>query len=383
MDPIVILGSGLAGYSLLREIRKRDAELPVTVITSDDGAAYAKPNLSNALAAGKSAAQLASQGAAQVAEAQKATVLAHTRVTAIDPVAKLLETDQGPVAYGRLALALGADPFPHGLEGDAAGDVLTVNDLADYARFRRALEGKKRVTVIGGGLIGCEFANDLAGTGHAVDVVHLATWPLERLIPETVGRALDSALAERGVTWHFGVTGKSATRTETGILLVLSDGSAIETDVVLSAIGLRSRTGLAAQAGIAVNRGIVTDSFLATNVPGIHALGDCAEVRGLVLPFVQPLLIQARALAATLTGTPTEVVYPPMPVVVKTPACPLAVLPPPLGMAGAWSIAGEGRDLAARFESPEGHLLGFALSGTRTPERTNLAKIVAEATDPA
>ena len=93
---------------------------------------------------------------------------------------------------------------------------------------------------------------------------------------------------------------------------------------------LRPRTSLAHEAGLAVNRGIVTNRLLATSAPNVHALGDCAEVDGHTLPYVMPIMQQARALAATLAGTPTPVLYPAMPVIVKTPACPTVVCPPPL-----------------------------------------------------
>src|SRR5512143_681611 len=176
---IVIVGSGLAGYTLLKEIRKRDAATPLTLVTADDGTFYSKPNLSNALASGKTAAALAGAVAEKMAADLNATVLPHTRVTAIDTQAQRLVTRQGEIAYGKLVLALGADPLPHGLAGDSAHDVLAVNDLAGYAAFRGALDGKRRVTVLGGGLIGCEFANDLAHAGYVVDVVHLGAWPLE------------------------------------------------------------------------------------------------------------------------------------------------------------------------------------------------------------
>jgi rubredoxin---NAD+ reductase len=117
---IVIVGSGLAGYTLLKEIRKRDAETPVTLVTADDGAFYSKPNLSNALATGRTAAALASASAEKMAADQNATVLTHTRVTAIDTQGRRLDTENGELEYGKLVLALGADPFPHGLAGSGA-----------------------------------------------------------------------------------------------------------------------------------------------------------------------------------------------------------------------------------------------------------------------
>jgi len=147
----------------------------------------------------------------------------------------------------------------------------------------------------------------------------------------------------------------------------------LETDAVLSAIGLRPRIDLARRAGLTVNRGIVTDRFLGTSAADVYALGDCAEVEGQVLPFVAPIMHAARALACTLTGTPTAVVYPAMPVVVKTPAMPVVVAPP-ASAEGAWEleIAEDGVD--ARFVNSAGALAGFALVGTSTNRKQALAR---------
>ncbi len=375
MSPLVILGSGLAGYGLLREFRKRDAKSPVTLITADDGRVYSKPNLSNALSQKRTPAQLASETAEQAAAKFNTTILSHTRVTAIDPTGKRVETDAGAIEYGRLVLALGADPFPHGLGGDAAEDVISVNDLDDYTRFRAALEGKRHVAILGGGLIGCEFANDLAASGHAVSVVHLGPWPLERLIPEAAGRALAETLESQGVAWHFGHTAKQVESSAAGYRLTLDDGSRIEADLVLSAIGLRSRTQLARDAGIPVNRGIVVNRKLETGVADIYALGDCAEVAGHALPFVQPLLIQARALAAILAGEDVQVSYPAMPVLVKTSLYPVVVLPPAPGAVGRWQVEQSESGLVALHQNDAGDLNGFALTGGETSRRGELAKL--------
>lgn len=377
MQPILIVGSGLAGYTLLKEIRKRDASTPVTLVTADDGAFYSKPNLSNALTAGKSAAALANASAEKMAADLNATLLTGTRVTAIDTQTRRVRTAGTELGYDKLILALGADPFAHGLTGSSAADVLAVNDLADYTAFRAAIDGKKRVTVLGGGLIGCEFANDLAHAGFAVEVVHLGDWPLERLLPVEAGRRLADSLAAIGVNWHFGRTGKSIERTADGYQVTLDNGDTVAADVVLSAIGLKPRTQLAQAAGIPVNRGIVTDRLLETGAANVYAMGDCAEVDGLNLPYVQPLMVQARALAATLTGTPTPVVYPPMPVMVKTPAHPVAVLPPKLGATGGWSVECSDTGICALHLDDSGRMQGFALTGSETSRRNTLARELA------
>lgn len=377
MKPIIIVGSGLAGYTLLKEIRKRDSATPVTLVTADDGTFYSKPNLSNALTAGRTAAALAGASAERMAVEQNATVMTQTRVTAIDTAARRIHTDRGKLDYSRLVLALGADPIPHGLDGDAADAVLAVNDLADYAVFRNALEGRRRVTVLGGGLIGSEFANDLAHAGFAVDVVHLGEWPLERLLPPEAGKRLADSLGALGVNWHFGRSGKRVERAQDGYVVTLDNGETIAADVVLSAIGLRPRTQLAQAAGIPVGRGIQTDRQLETGVTDVYAMGDCAEVEGLNLPYVQPLMVQARALAATLTGTPTPAIYPAMPVMVKTPAHPVAVLPPKIGAAGGWKVECSDTGICALHTDATGRLQGFALTGSETARRNTLIKELA------
>jgi len=306
MHPIVIVGSGLAGYTLLKEIRKRDAAVPVTLVTADDGAFYSKPNLSNALAAGKTAAALASASAEKMAAGQNATVLTHTRVTAIDTQRQRIRSDGGELEYRQLVLALGADPIPHGLVGSGAADVLVVNDLADYAAFRGAIDGKKRITVLGGGLIGCEFANDLVHAGFAVDVVHLGGWPLERLLPIEAGQRLAGSLAMLGVRWHFGRTGKGVEAAANGYRVVLDNGRSSKP---MSCVGDRPASAPPTGAGgrHPGGSGIQADRLLQTGTANVCAIGDCVRNRRVNLPYVQPLMAQARALAATLTGTPTAV----------------------------------------------------------------------------
>jgi rubredoxin-NAD+ reductase len=374
-DPIVIVGSGLAGYTVARELRKLDRETPLVVASRDDASFYSKPMLSNAFASGKTPAQLATSSAQQMAEQLGATILAHTEVRAIDAAKHEVALGAGSISYSKLVLAVGADPISVPLEGDAAGEVLQVNDLAGYARFRAALDGKKRVALLGAGLIGCEFANDLAGAGYAVEVIDPAPLPLGRLLPEAAAERLRAALARLGVRWHLGTTARSIVRAPGGLRIELADGASFETDIVLSAIGLRPRTDLAARSGIKVNRGIVTDRFLRTSAPDVYALGDCAEVEGLVLPFVLPIMNAARALAQTLAGTPTRLVYPAMPVVVKTPALPAVVAPPP-AIAGSWSVKEDDAGMEARYEDERGALKGFALVGAATANRNALAKLL-------
>jgi rubredoxin-NAD+ reductase len=135
MNPIVIIGTGLAGYSLAKEIRKLDAERPLLLLTSDDGRSYSKPMLSTGYTKNKDADGLAMAGVEQMRESLKADIRTGVRVNAIDRAAKTLQVEGETVAYEALVLALGADVFRPDLGGDGGERVLSVNDLEDYARF--------------------------------------------------------------------------------------------------------------------------------------------------------------------------------------------------------------------------------------------------------
>lgn len=377
MQPIVIVGSGLAGWTAVRELRKLDKTIPVTLVTADSGDFYSKPMLSNALAQGKAPAQLVGTAAEAMACQQGITLLQRTRALGIDRPRKALLTDRGEVPYSRLVLALGADPIRLTLSGDAAEAVLSVNDLEDYARFRQALDSARRVAILGAGLIGCEFANDLAAAGHAVTVLDPAAWPLASLLPEAAGRALIAPLEKLGVDWRLGNAVAKVDHAANGYRLTLGSGEALDADLVLSAVGLRPRIALAQAAGLTVNRGIVTDALLRTNDADIFALGDCAEIEGQTRPYVLPIMHASRALAQTLAGTPTAVAFPPMPVVIKTPACPVAVQPVARDAQGNWEITADGRGVKGMFHGADRRLLGFALTQGYADERAALTRLLA------
>jgi rubredoxin---NAD+ reductase len=375
---VVIIGSGLAGYTLAREFRKLDKATPLTVLSRDHGGFYSKPMLSNALASNKTAATLVMKSAEKMAAELNASVRAEVQVERLDTAAKSITLKGGEVInYRDVVLALGADTLRIAMSGNGADAVLSVNDLDDYARFAHKLDGVKTVAILGAGLIGCEFANDLLHRGITSTVIDLADRPLSRLLPVEASAFLRQKLEAAGAQFRFNVAVHQVNKTATGFDVELTDSSHIQADLVLSAIGLRPRTELADATGIVVNRGVQVNRHLATSAAHVHALGDCAEVAGHVLPYVMPLMQQARALAATLAGTPTQVVYPCMPVMVKTPACPTVVCPPLPHAEGEWQVATTDDGCDARFIGINGSTLGFALLGAATAQKQTLAAQVA------
>lgn len=378
-DPLVILGSGLAGYTLARELRKLDAGIPILIVTRDGGEFYSKPALSNAFQTGRQPDQLVTSSAEQMAAQLNAQVRPRTAVERIDAEAQLVWLNGQPQRYRSLVLALGADARRPSLAGDGVDAVITVNDLEDYRGFRQRIGDNSRIAILGAGLIGCEFANDLRHAGHEVHVIDRATWPLSRLLPAEAGEEMANALHSIGVHLALGNAPVAVQRNGAGLRLQMADGDELDVDYVLCAIGLEPRGELARSAGIAVSGGIITDACLRTSAPNIYALGDCARVHDLVLPYVMPIMLQARALARTLTGEPTAVAYPAMPVTIKTSVLP-TVVASPLDGEGVWSTEFGTRcdngfvNLRSLYHDEQSRMQGFVLMGAAIQEKAKLLK---------
>ncbi len=376
MSGLVIIGSGLAGYMVAKEWRKYDSTTPLTIITQGEGDFYSKPLLSTALTSKRTPDVLPTSSAIQMAEQLNATILTQTRVISIQPENKLIIYRDQKLHYDKLVLAMGADTIKPAISGNAADKMISVNSLEDYSAFREKLNPQAHVAILGAGLVGCEFANDLANVGHAVDVIALCAYPLDRLLTPEMGEIIRAALEQSGVKWHLSQSVQQIDQDDHELLLTFNNGEQLTADVVLSAVGLRPHIDLAKAAGLRVGRGILVDKFLASSAESVYALGDCAEVNGCVLQYVAPLLACSRALGKTLAGEPTEVVYPAMPVVLKSPACPLVVSPPPQDVIGNWKITGSQFDWRALFYDTDDQLRGFALTGAMIKERTELQKLL-------
>ena len=285
---------------------------------------------------------------------------------------KVISTRCHEIAFKQLVFACGANPIDLNLSGSGAEDVLSVNNIQDYALWRERLHNSKTIAVIGSGLVGCEFAHDLLKSGYQVDVYSIDDTPLARLLPQDVAKVFAAGLQEEGVNWRFSTSVNEVIKSGAKSYLETSSGKTKQFDLVLSAVGLHPHIKLAKAAGLETARGIVTDEYMQTSKDSIYALGDCAQVGGEVRLYVAPLLQCAKALAKTLNNEKTAVVFPPMPIVIKTALFPVTVLPPAEAIAGSWNITGDGRDLCARFINTAGKLCGFALTGKCVRERMQL-----------
>ncbi|MFM4844675.1 NADH:flavorubredoxin reductase NorW [Aeromonas caviae] len=361
-DEIVVIGSGFAAQQLVKSLRKLDGEQPIRLITADSGDEYNKPDLSHVVSRGCPAAAMTRQSGSDFAEQQRIALLPHCPVHGIDSARRLVLTEQGEFPYGQLVLATGASAARPDLPGSES--LVTLNSQQEYAAIEAQLRQACRILVLGAGLIGCELAMDMASAGKEVTLVDLADSPLSALLPATLTQPLQQALRSQGISLQFG-TGLARIDAQPGDgwRVTLTDGRTSEQDLVIAAIGLRPNLALALGAGLAVERGILVDDRLQTSDPHIFALGDCVQWQGQLLPFLQPIVLGANALARTLLGTPTPLTLPPMLVKVKTPRYPLQLAGRTRGEDLAWQCRWNSHGMVAEAHGEDGKLCGFVVGG--------------------
>jgi nitrite reductase (NADH) large subunit len=302
-EPLVVIGNGMAATRFVDELSRRAlGRYAVAVVGAEPRLAYNRVLLSAVLSGevASSAIELKPRGWWRD---RGITLRYGCRATAIDTAARIVTLADGTsLPFGRLVLATGSQPVKPAIPGISLPGVITFRDINDiWTIWHRAGSGD-RVVVIGGGLLGLEAAYGLARAGARVTVLHLMDRLMERQLDAKAAAMLRRAVEALGIEVVLNADTaeiSGAGRVE-GVLL--KDGRTIEADVVVVAVGIRPSADLARDAGIAVKRGIIVDDGLETNVARIHAIGECAEHRGICYGLVEPAHEQARVLAERLSG---------------------------------------------------------------------------------
>ena len=369
---IVIIGSGFAARQLVKNIRKQDANVPLTMIAADSMDEYNKPDLSHVISLNQRADDLTRQTAGEFAEQFNLRLFPYTLVTDIDADAHVVKAKDKTWQYDKLVLATGASAFVPPVTGREL--MMTLNSQQEYRASETQLRDAKRVMIVGGGLIGTELAIDFCRAGKAVTLVDHAASILSALMPAEVSSRLQHRLTDIGVHLLLKSQLQHLTETEGGIRATLDRHRSLEVDVVVAATGLRPETALAHRAGAETGRGVKVNSYLQTTQPDIYALGDCAEINCQVLPFLQPIQLSAMYLAKNLLGNSAPLKLPAMLVKVKTPALPLHLAGETQRQDLNWQIAVEAQGMVARGSDADGQLRAFVVSEDRMKEAFALLK---------
>lgn len=369
---ILIIGSGFAARQLVKNLRKQSADIPLTLIAADSMDEYNKPDLSHVISQGLAAGKMTRQTAGEFAEQYQLSLFPNTRITAIDAQAHTVSSGDKQWYYDKLVLATGASSVVPPVPGHEL--MLTLNSQQAYCACESRLRDAQRVAIVGGGLIGCELAMDFCLAGKAVTLVDSAASVLASLMPADLSSRLQHKLTEMGVHLLLNSQLQSLEPQGNGVRATFDCQRTVEADVVVAAAGLRPETTLARCAGAEVNRGIKVDSSLQTSKPDIWALGDCAEIDGQLMPYLQPIQLSAMALAKSLSGNATPVHLPPMLVKIKTPALPMQLAGETSRRDLQWHITAGTEGMVARGCDIAGTLRAFVVSEARLPEAFGLLK---------
>jgi len=379
---VMIIGSGYAGWQVAEAVRKELPDAEITLITADDGIVYPKPSLSMALRQERSAEDLKEYSAAQKSTELNIGVKTLTRVMAVSEKYKKVLTTRGNFYYDKLIIATGAKALKPQIAGSVAHEMVTLNDLPSYRKFRKTIEEVDHITIIGGGLIGTEMAEDLVAAGKSITLMVREEQLMPGMLPEAIAKDLADKLISKGVDIRFGQTVNEMNGASGAYKLNLDTGEQITTGLVLSAIGIAPNVGLAKKLNLEVNRGIKIDQYCQTSNPDVYAIGDCAESEAGVQAFLEPIRRQANTIAAHLKGN-MDVTFDAVSPLIKTKTSTLSImLSLPLGandQDGWESETDIGENHKLVYRDQEDHLKGFALSGELVNQANNLYKQITDA----
>ncbi|ABV88962.1 NADH:flavorubredoxin reductase NorW [Shewanella pealeana] len=379
--PIVIIGSGFAAYQLIRAIRRSDQTIKIQVFSADNGDDYNKPDLSHVVSKQQLASDLVRASGDELARELNFELHANTYVDSIEPDQHKIMVAGKVYPYAKLVIATGARAFVPPLSGNAVDRIVTLNSLQEYQVAEQELALAKRVLVIGGGLIGTELSMDLATAGKRVITVDPCDQLMANLLPEYIATQLSKQMQQIGVQLALNNKVSSISSSEDcgAFQVELANGESLIVDTVISAAGLQANTQLALQAGLAVKRGIVVDKQMQTTAMDVYALGDCAEIGGKVLAYLQPALVCANALAKTLLGQLTAVVLPAMLVKVKTPLYPIQLAGQAVQQVNRWQLDIDAQGTCVQAFDTDEQLQGFVVAEQHMSKAFGLLKRLGKA----
>ncbi|WP_238654939.1 nitrite reductase large subunit NirB [Paenibacillus piscarius] len=304
---LVLVGNGMAGVRAIEHLLKLAPEAyEITIFGTEPHPNYNRIMLSSVLAGGASLDEIVINDLEWYQSFNIRLYTGHT-VTSINTAARTVTTDQGiTAAYDELILATGSNPFMLPIPGAEKENVIAFRDIKDTQIMQDVSQKYSKALVIGGGLLGLEAARGLLHLGMSVSVVHIHDYIMERQLDEAAAIMLRKELEAQGMKFLLKKQSEAILGKKRAKGLLFADGEMAEADLIVMAVGIKPNVELARRSGIEVNRGIVVNDYMETSLPGIYAVGECAEHRGIAYGLVAPLYEQGAVLAKRLAGVPTE-----------------------------------------------------------------------------
>ncbi|WP_334071723.1 MULTISPECIES: nitrite reductase large subunit NirB [Paenibacillus] len=304
-EKLVVIGNGMAGISTVEQILKLTKKFDITVFGSEPHPNYNRIMLSYVLEGSKTIDDIVLNDLNWYRD-NEITLHTGTTVSKIDEQAKEVVTVDGMrVPYDKVLIATGSNSFILPIPGSDKEGVVGFRDIADCNQMLEAAKTCRTAAVIGGGLLGLEAAKGLVQLGMDVTVVHLMEDLMERQLDHQAASMLKAELERQGIKFKMGAQTTELLGDTRVSGLRFADGTELEAEFVVMAVGIKPNVAVAKESGIEVNRGIVVNDYLQTSVDGVYSVGECTEHRGVCYGLVAPLFEQGMVLAKHISGVET------------------------------------------------------------------------------
>ena len=308
----VIVGSGPAALSALEKIRAVTSEDEVKLVTMDNCPPYSPGSLPSLLSGRITEAELWMKDK-DYFENLKSNLVRGKEVTQVLPdKKKVIYRDGNSENYDTLLIASGSESTKPRIEGLDEVEVHGLRNLPDCRRLMQQLEDKKNVAILGAGMVGMEMAAVLLGRGCAVSVIEKEEGILPLYYNEEAEVYIRDIFIEHKARFFSGREATAVKSKGGKISITLSDGSSLDTDILINAMGAKTRVSFLEGSGIKINNGILVDNRMRTNVDCIYATGDVAEARDFftgkpkINAIIHSAVTQGSVAGANMAGTDAE-----------------------------------------------------------------------------
>lgn len=302
---LILIGAGMVGVRFIENLLKvAPNQYEIQVFNKEKLAGYNRIMLSPVLAGEKTLSEIVTHKV-EWFEENGVSLFQNTEITQVDKKNKIVYTMEGKeYIYDELVIATGSSAFVLPVPGKDLPSVVAFRDVNDVDFMLEAAKNKHKAVVIGGGLLGLEAANGLMKQGMDVTVVHAADILMNVQMDEIAGKLLKENLEKNGMKFVMPAFTAEILGEKDVTGIRFDDGSEIETELVVMAVGIRPSVALGKKMELNVNHAIMVNDQLETSYKDIYALGECVEHRGQVYGLVAPLYEQAEVLAKHLAGKP-------------------------------------------------------------------------------
>lgn len=317
MNRVIIVGAGIAGVSAAEALRRQDRDVEILLLSDEREIPYYRLSLTRYLSGELQRENLFLHPEKWYQE-KNIDLRINTAVNRVNTVEQYVELNDGSkITWSRLIFCTGATPFIPPIPGFEKKGVMAVRTLADADQLLERLRDRESCICIGGGVLGLEVAEAIAGLGVKVKLYEVAPWLMPRQLNPRAAGLLKKQVESLGIQVTEGASIKEFIGDDKCEGIRLADGETVSSDLVIVTAGIKPESNLAKGAGITVNRGIAANDRMATSMDSIWTAGDCAEHHAVLYGLWNAAQIQGKVAGASAAGAETPFEEIPLSVVLK------------------------------------------------------------------